>query len=218
MIATLRDVHFAYPTGDFKLDLSALEVAARERVAVVGPSGCGKSTLLAIMAGLAKPHAGHVQVAGTDLRGASPGAVRALRAARLGMVHQDFQLFESLDVQGNILLPFLVSPALALDEAARDRAASLAQRAGLARLMKRSVTRLSQGERQRVAVCRALVAAPVLVLADEPTASLDQRTRDQTIGLLLDECERAGAALIAATHDLELLGHFGRTVTLGGAA
>lgn len=218
MIVTLRDIQFAYPNGDFRLGMRELDVAARERLAIVGPSGCGKSTLLAIMCGLCTPHAGDVRVAGLDVRTAPPSAVRALRASHIGMVHQDFQLLDSLDVERNILLPFIVSPALRLDAAARNRAASLAARAGLSKYLRRGVARLSQGERQRVAVCRALVAGPALVLADEPTASLDHRTRDQTVGLLLDECDRAGAAIVAATHDRDLLAHFSRTVSMESAA
>lgn len=218
MIASLREVVCEYAGSDFRLSMDEFDVAPRERVALVGPSGSGKSTLLGAMAGLVRVRAARLTVAGVDLRQAPQAEVRAMRASRIGMVHQDFQLLDELDVERNILLPNLVSSALRLDDAARARAAELATRAGLGRMLRRSVTRLSQGERQRVAVCRAVVAAPQLVLADEPTASLDAGTRDRTIELLLDECERAGAALVAATHDLELAARMGRTVRRGGAA
>ncbi len=210
----LRGVQFAYPAGGFALSVKSLSMNAGERVALVGPSGCGKSTLLSIVAGLATPQSGQVMVGGLNLAECSDSHVRTLRAQRLGLVHQDFQLFDALNVVDNILLPFHVNRALTLDEGVRHRADELAQRAGLGTKLRRAVTRLSQGERQRVAVCRALVARPALVLADEPTASLDHRTRDQIVDLLLDECQRAGAAVLAATHDLELVQRMERTVVV----
>lgn len=214
MLAILRGVQFAYPSGSFELHVHELDIQLQERVALVGPSGCGKSTLLGIIAGLIRPRTGQVTVDGLELPRAPDEQVRSLRASRLGFVHQDFQLFDALNVLDNILLPFHVNAELRLDADARDRARQLARRAGLAHLLRRTVTRLSQGERQRVAVCRALVAKPILVLADEPTASLDHRTRDQTVELLLDECQRADAGILAATHDPDLLARFQRTVAV----
>jgi putative ABC transport system ATP-binding protein len=214
MLVQLRGVHFAYVAGDFTLAVQGLDVNAGERVALVGPSGCGKSTLLSIVAGLAAPQAGRVVVDGLDLASCGDSKIRTLRAQRLGLVHQDFQLFDALNVVDNILLPYHVNRALALDVNVRDRASELAQRAGLGSKLRRTVTRLSQGERQRVAVCRALVARPALVLADEPTASLDHRTRDQIVDLLLNECQRAGAAILAATHDPQLVQRMERTVVV----
>ncbi len=211
-VVALRGLRFCYPHGAFQMEVDALEVARGERVAIAGPSGCGKTTLLSIMAGIATPAAGTARVCGAQLDAIGEGGRRALRARAIGLVHQDFQLLEALDVQGNILLPFIVGAGMRVDGAARARAAELAERAGIAHALRRSVRRLSQGERQRVAICRALAARPQLVLADEPTASLDQATRDAMIALLFDECARAGAALVAVTHDRALLPRFGRAL------
>lgn len=211
-VVALESVDFAYAGGGFAMEVSAFHVAAGERVAVAGPSGCGKTTLLALIAGLARPRTGRIRSCGQDLETIGDAGRRALRARAIGLVHQDFQLLESLDARGNILLPYLVGSGMRVDAAARARAQELARRAGIAHALDRPVRQLSQGERQRVALCRALAARPALVLADEPTASLDESTRDATIALLLEECARAGAAIVAVTHDRALLPRFDRSV------
>jgi putative ABC transport system ATP-binding protein len=128
------------------------------------------------------------------------------------MVFQEFELLEYLNVLDNILLPFRINPSLELSGAIRERAERLASQLGLADKLARYSTKLSHGERQRVAVCRALVADPVLLLADEPTGNLDPSNTQRVLDILLEAADASGATLVTVTHDHELLERFERTV------
>lgn len=206
----LHDVHFRYRGGDFSLSVPELRLEAGERVAVIGPSGSGKTTLLHLMAGIALPEHGRVTTTGTEISALGDSARRAFRAQHVGLVFQEFELLEYLSVLDNILLPYRINPSLPLDGAARDRARELADRVGLAPKLARPIRRLSHGERQRVALCRALVADPALILADEPTGSLDPRSKERALELLKEFC--VDATLIVATHDHALLPQFDQVV------
>ncbi|TDI33832.1 MAG: ATP-binding cassette domain-containing protein, partial [Acidobacteria bacterium] len=127
---------------------------------------------------------------------------------------QEFELLEYLSVLDNILLPYRVTPALRLDHAVRERAQDLARQVGIADKLGRLVDRLSHGERQRVAVCRALLTQPALLLADEPTGNLDPANRDRVLDFLFDYVARAGGTLVTVTHDRELLSRFGRVLDM----
>ncbi len=217
----LRDVFFRYPGGDYELRIPELRVDAGEHVAVIGPSGSGKTTLLHLVAGIAVPETGNVETGGVDLTRASDADRRAFRVRRLGLVFQEFELLEYLSVLENILLPYRMSPALRLDAAGRGRAEMLAADVGLGGKLARTPARLSHGERQRTALCRALVTEPELILADEPTGNLDPTSKERALDLLFDYADRAGATLLTVTHDRDLLPRFGRVIdfkTLGGAA
>ncbi|WP_349369111.1 ATP-binding cassette domain-containing protein [Salinarimonas sp.] len=216
MIA-LHDVGFAYPDGRFRLPVRSLEVAAGERLAVVGPSGTGKTTLLSLIAGLLRPATGRIQVAGADLGRLPEAALRRFRAETIGLVCQDFALLDYLTVRENILYPFRVVPSLRLDAEARARAEALAEGCGLADLLDRRPGRLSRGEQQRVAICRALATRPRIVLADEATGNLDPQTKERILDLLLDRAAASGATVVAVTHDHGLLHRFGRVVDLSAS-
>ncbi len=214
----LRDVVFRYPGGDFELRIPELRVDRGEQVAVIGPSGSGKTTLLHLVAGIALPEAGVVETADVDLSRSGDAARRSFRARRLGLVFQEFELLEYLSVLDNILLPYRMNPVLRLDAAARERAQVLAAGVGLRDKLARTPARLSHGERQRAALCRALVTEPELLLADEPTGNLDPANKERALDALFAYCERAGATLLTVTHDYELLPRFGRVIdfkTLG---
>jgi putative ABC transport system ATP-binding protein len=211
MIA-LTGVRFARPGGDFRLEVPDLRVAEGERLAVVGPSGSGKTTLLELVAGILRPEAGQVRVAGTDLGGLGEAARRRFRAGTIGFVFQDFALMDYLTARENILYPFRVAPGLTLDAAARDRAAALARACGIGGLLERRPGRLSRGEQQRVAICRALVTRPRLVLADEATGNLDPEAKGAVLEMLFARASEAGATVLAATHDHALLPRFDRVV------
>ncbi|MBK9384293.1 MAG: ATP-binding cassette domain-containing protein [Planctomycetes bacterium] len=213
-IAALRGVRFAYPGGSFALELAALELARGERVALIGPSGSGKTTLAELIAGIRSPQAGTVQLCGVELTALGEAERRALRIAKVGFVFQRFELFEYLSALDNILLPYHLNRALALDRAARERARELAAAVGVEQLLSRIPSRLSQGERQRVALCRALIAEPELVIADEPTGNLDPSSSARALDLLIEQVERRGATLLVITHDHGLLGRFERVIDL----
>ncbi|MDA1222805.1 MAG: ABC transporter ATP-binding protein [Planctomycetota bacterium] len=191
------------------MEVDGLEVRAGERVAVVGPSGSGKTTLLHLLAGILTPDSGRVAVAGVDLGASTDAQRRRHRLEKLGLVFQELELLDHLDVRENILLPYLIG--LPADPRAPARAVELAERTGLAGLLRRHPRDLSQGERQRVAVCRALVTEPSVVLADEPTGNLDPSTTARVVDLLLGQASAIGAAVVMVTHDHGLLSRFERT-------
>ncbi|MEM8884550.1 MAG: ABC transporter ATP-binding protein [Planctomycetota bacterium] len=204
----LRAVEFGYPEGGFKLSLPAWSLDAGARAAVIGPSGCGKTTLLHLIAGILRPSSGAIRIDDTELTALDEAARRSFRVRRLGLVFQEFELLDYLDVLDNVLLPCRLHPDLPLDAAARERGASLAAQVGLGDKLHRPIRRLSQGERQRIALCRALIAEPALILADEPTGNLDPDNKLRALDLLEQFASASGAALVVATHDHALLPRF----------
>ncbi len=208
----LSDVLFRYREGEFELRIPRLQLARGEQVGLIGPSGSGKTTLLHLVAGIERPERGRVAVDGTVMSELSDASTRAFRIRKLGLVFQQFALLEHLSVLDNVLLPYRITPALRLGATARGRARSLIERVGLAASSDRLVTQLSQGERQRVAVCRALVTQPSLLLADEPTGNLDPANKFRVIDLLRDYAKEHDATLLTVTHDRDLLGRFPRVI------
>lgn len=207
----LRGVHFAYRGGSFRFDIPSFSVGGGERLAVIGPSGSGKTTLLNLIAGILTPVKGEVEVAGTEVSALGDARRRDFRIRNIGFVFQDFELLDYLNVLDNILHPYRIS-ALRLDRTVRERAAGLAERLGVGDKLKRSANDLSQGEKQRVAICRALLPGPRLILADEATGNLDPHNKGRILDLLFDSVADHGASLLAVTHDHELLPRFDRVV------
>jgi len=208
----LRNLVFRYPEGGFVLRVPELSVGAAERVAVIGPSGSGKTTLLHLVAGIARAERGTVETCGVALGPLGESARRAFRIRKLGLVFQEFALVDHLDVRDNVLLPYRISGGLRLDAEVRARAERLIDGVGLADKADRIVTQLSQGERQRVAVSRALIAEPELVLADEPTGNLDPQNKQRVLDILCDYADEHGATLLNVTHDHALLDRFARVI------
>ena len=214
----MSDVHFSYDTSGsnradhFSLRLPRLEISPGERVAIIGPSGCGKTTLLGLLTGILVPKSGRVVVSGTAISGLADAERRRFRIKRMGLVFQSLALVEYLDVLDNILHAYRITNALRLDEAVRSRARSLASDLGLADKLRRPVGALSQGERQRVAVGRALLSKPEVLLADEATGNLDPANKGRILDLLFARLERDRSTLVAVTHDHELLPRFDRVV------
>jgi len=204
----VRDLAFGYPHDGFALTVKALKVAPGESVAVVGPSGCGKTTLLHLLAGILAPTSGSVAVDGVEVSDLGREDRQDFRALTVGLVFQEFELLDYLDVLDNVLLPYRVSPALTLDGAARRRAVELVEQVGLGEKKTSFPRQLSQGERQRVAVCRSLVTRPKVLFGDEPTANLDADNRDQVMDTLFRYKEEQRAPLVVVTHDRELRGRF----------
>ncbi len=206
----------ARPRGDFVLRVPALEILAGERVALAGPSGSGKTTLLHALAGLLPCRSGRVEVLGRAVQAMGESARRRLRRQRLGIVFQAGALIPYLTVEENLSLPYRLNHLLGGAGATAQRRAMLLGRVGLGRMGRRLPGELSGGEQQRVAVCRALLMEPEVVLADEPTASLDVESGEVVARLLVEETAERGAALVCATHDEVLLRHLGRVVRLSG--
>ncbi len=206
------NLSFAYDLDSFRLRLPSLSIAERETVAIVGPSGCGKTTLLHLIAGILQAQAGQLQVLGAEVSAMSDAQAREFRLQNIGMVFQSFELLDYLSVLDNILLPVRIGGAVSLSEPIRERARQLARQMGIGDKLARPISRLSQGERQRVAVARALLLRPPLLLADEPTGNLDPSNKDKVLSLLLDYAEQEQSGLITVTHDSTLLDRFSRVL------
>jgi putative ABC transport system ATP-binding protein len=204
----IRDLEFAYTDSDFRLRIAELSVAPATTTAFIGPSGSGKTTLLNLIAGILLPDRGTVETNGTVVTELSDRERRAFRIEGVGLVFQEFELLEYLSVLDNILLPYRINPALRLEPDVRQRAADLAERVGIADKLGRLPRRLSQGERQRVAVCRAVLTDPPLLLTDEPTGNLDPVNREKVLDILFDYVHESGTTLVSVTHDHEILGRF----------
>ena len=179
----------------------SMDVAAGEVVAVMGPSGSGKSTLLNLIAGLDRPTAGTVTVAGRRIDSLGESALARFRARHVGIIFQFFNLLDDLTVEDNVLLPAQLAGASRRQ--ARARAGELLARMGLESFRDKYPARMSGGQRQRVAIARALVNQPEVLLADEPTGALDTAT-GQEIGRLLRSLATAGQTLVLVTHDPEM--------------
>jgi putative ABC transport system ATP-binding protein len=210
-VIELRGVQFAYQGGSFRLDIPSFSVQSGERLAVIGPSGSGKTTLLNLIAGILTPVTGKIEVAGTEVSALGDARRRDFRIRNIGFVFQDFELLDYLNVLDNILHPYRIS-ALQLDRTVRERAEGLAERLEVGDKLKRRADDLSQGEKQRVAICRALLPGPLLILADEATGNLDPRNKGRILDLLFDSVADHGATLLAVPHDHELLPRFDRVV------
>ncbi len=208
----ISDVEFSYGRGDFRLQIERLEVAEGAKTALIGPSGSGKTTFLSLVSGTLLPLTGSVRVDGQEISSMTDAARREFRITNIGFVFQDFELLEYLSVLDNILHPYRINRALRLTAEVRSRARQLAEETGLSDKLRRWPDQLSQGERQRVAICRALLARPKLLLADEPTGNLDPKNKDRILDLLLDYAQSSHATVLVVTHDLGLLKRFDRVV------
>lgn len=217
-IIETEGLRFAWKGGPPVLDIASFRVEAGERVFLRGPSGSGKSTLLGLIAGVLQPQAGRLSVLGEDMTNLSASRRDRLRADRMGVIFQMFNLVPYLSVTGNVLLPLRFSAARrkAAGSDPQGEARRLLARLGLedTGLLDRRVSDLSVGQQQRVAAARALIGSPSLVIADEPTSALDADARDRFINLLSEEVERSGASLLFVSHDASLAGLFTRATDL----
>ena len=195
-LTILRDIDFSVGVG--------------ETVAVLGASGSGKSTLLSIMAGLDTPSLGRVELAGQDIFAMSEDERAAWRGNHLGFVFQNFQLMGHLTALENVMLPL----ELAGTSNAANLAKSILSQVGLAERLRHFPKVMSGGEQQRVALARAFVVEPQLLLADEPTGSLDAQTGESIMDLMLGMNKARGTTLILVTHDQKLAQRCDRTLTL----
>ena len=192
------------------LDLPAWRVGRGAHSLVIGPSGCGKSTLLHLLAGLIRPSRGEVAIDGQDLAALGQAALDAFRGRRIGIVLQSMHLIGALSVRDNLRL----ARSLARQPAAPERIEGLLEELGLAGLARARPRQLSQGERQRLAIARAVVNRPSLILADEPTSALDDDNCATVLDLLRRQAQATGATLIVATHDHRLAPHFAHRLEL----
>ena len=208
----IESLKFHYEFGEFRLDIPEFTVAGGEKMAVIGPSGSGKTTLLNLIAGIITPIDGAIVVGDIKVDALSDAGRRDFRITSIGFVFQDFELLDYLTVFDNILHPYRITRALSLDASVKKRAAQLAEEMGIGDKLKRRANDLSQGEKQRAAICRALLTRPQVILADEATGNLDPENKTLILDLLFREVEEHEATLLAVTHDHELLKRFDRIV------
>ena len=211
----VTDIHMRFTQGSRELhvlDGASLEIAAGEVVALVGPSGSGKSTLLHIAGLLEKPDSGTISLNGETIAINDDAARTTLRLAHIGFVYQFHNLLPEFTAQENIAMPLRLNGQGR--QGAEAQAAALLATLGLAERATHLPSQLSGGEQQRVAIARALAAQPTLILADEPTGSLDGQAGDKVADLLFAEARKQGTAVLLATHDMELAARADRIVRL----
>jgi putative ABC transport system ATP-binding protein len=214
-ILEARDVTKVYELGETTVEALrgvSLSVAPGEFVALMGPSGSGKSTLLQLLGGLDRPTTGSVVFEGRDISGLTDAQATRLRRERTGFVFQAFNLIPLLDVRENITLPFTIAGG-ARD--ARDRVRQVIEMVELTGKERHRPDQLSAGEQQRVAVARALVTKPSVLLADEPTGNLDYTNSGELLDALWRSCEQGGQTIVLVTHDARAAAYADRVLVIG---
>ncbi|MEC8733341.1 MAG: ABC transporter ATP-binding protein [Planctomycetota bacterium] len=210
----IRDLEFEHRSRDgapFVLRMPSLAISQGEQVLLTGDSGSGKSTLLQVIAGLLTPRQGEVRVDGRPLGTLNGADLDAFRGRKIGMIFQTFNLLEGFTARENVLMALMFGGEPASGHA--QRSTELLAHLGIDR-PDAMPDELSIGQQQRVAVARALATRPALVLADEPTASLDPRNARNAIQLIQDSCREQGAALLCTSHDEQLRSSFDRVEEL----
>ncbi|MDA7535431.1 ABC transporter ATP-binding protein [bacterium] len=204
---SLRNLSVSYetPAGPVPVlsDLN-IEIADGQAIAIVGPSGSGKTTLLNVIGAMLPPTSGEVTVGGENISSLSEKEAAKFRNRRLGFVFQQHHLLPQLTVLENVLVPRLAGGWDEKESETRARAEALLERVGLGHRLTHLPSALSGGEKQRVAVARALINEPSLILADEPTGALDSETGEKVADLLLEVQQEKGVTLVVVTHDLDL--------------
>ncbi len=216
LAVSLRGVQFSYRAGKKILDIPQLDIAAGERVFLFGPSGSGKTTLLGLLTGVLTAQQGNVGILGRDLAKMSGSQRDAFRGSHLGYIFQLFNLIPYLSVMENITLPCRLHEdrRKRLKGSMDSEARAIAKRLGIDGLLQENVVNLSVGQQQRVAAARSLMGAPELIVADEPTSSLDFDHRERFIELLFDCVAQSRSTLLFVSHDRSLMPMFSRTLSL----
>ncbi|MEM7699098.1 MAG: ABC transporter ATP-binding protein [Verrucomicrobiota bacterium] len=219
----IEKLKFSYNgSSRFELSIEQLSIRDGERVALVGPSGCGKTTLLQLIGGVFVPESGAIRFRGEAISALDEKARSQYRLREIGQVPQTFELLDYLTVAENIELPYWLSSGTESGIGSRsrvqERCRELAERTGISELLNQRPRQLSQGERQRTALCRGLVMEPKLMLADEPTGNLDPENQDRVVDLLLAEAARIDATVIMITHEPALIPRFDRSVEVSAFA
>ena len=208
----IESLQFNYPSGKFHLNIPEFNIKPGEKIAVIGPSGSGKTTLLNLLSGILMPMEGSIVVDKTLINHLPDSKRRSFRISTIGFVFQDFELFDYLNVMDNIIHPFRINNALKITKDIRTRAKVLAGEMGIGDKLKRFPDDLSQGEKQRAAICRALLPNPKIILADEATGNLDPKNKTRILDLLFRAVDENHATLVAVTHDYELIDRFDRVI------
>lgn len=219
-VLNLQDLGFGYTPDQTLIDIEHFSIQSGESVFLKGPSGSGKSTVLGLIGGVLSPRSGNLSICGTELSKISSAQKDEIRADHLGIIFQQFNLLPYIGVIQNIILPCRFSArrrnrAIKVSGSVTRAAEGLIRGLGLNdEELSRPVGELSVGQQQRVAVARALIGGPDLIIADEPTSALDHDNRDRFIELLNISREQFGSSLLFVSHDQTLASHFDRSVSL----
>jgi len=211
-MVALENVFFQYPDSEFQLNIDNLGFDQGSKSAIIGTSGYGKTTMLNIIAGIITPQKGSVKVKDQIINTLGDAERRNFRIQHIGFIFQDFKLIPYLNVMDNILLPYRINSTISMNNETMQSALSIAEELGIKDKMKKYPSKLSQGERQRVAICRALLNRPSLILADEPTGNLDPENKKKIMDILFDSVDKFKATLITVTHDHDMLRGFDRII------
>ncbi len=212
----MKDVRFRWPgRAPFTLSVPELSVGQGETVLLLGESGSGKSTLLSLICGTITANAGQVSVAGFDISKLSGSQRDRFRADHIGMIFQQFNLLPFGSVLDNILLPLRFAPSRRNRVGiARDEARNLCAALGLPDVLSEKASRLSVGQQQRVAVARALIGQPAVIIADEPTSALDETSQSTFLDILFEQVRRHSTTLLMVSHDPRLGARFDRVIAM----
>lgn len=212
-LVSLAGTRLSYPSAEGDVEVLNgvdLSVAPGEIVALTGPSGSGKSSMIAVIGGLERPTGGRTEVLGLDMASIGERERTQLRRRDIGVVFQSYHLVPAMTAVQNVALPLM----LAGERNAASAAAEMLRRVGLGHRLTHRPSALSGGEQQRVAVARAFIAQPALVLADEPTGNLDQKTGNAVAEMMFELTRNAGAAMLLVTHDAALASRCDRVLAI----
>ena len=214
LILQISDLHFQYPASDFKIEVSDIKITQGSKIAISGKSGSGKTTLIHLISGILKPQSGEILFFDKSITDMNDNDIRKHRISNIGFIFQEFELLDYLDVMDNLVLPYKINKSLSLDEEIKDKAKEIANRIGIGNKLDQHPKQLSGGERQRLAIARALITSPPLIIADEPTGNLDDKTSNIVMDEITDQVSYTNSTLIMISHNNELISSFDEIIDI----
>ena len=214
LILQIRDLHFQYPASDFKIEISDIKITQGRKIAISGKSGSGKTTLIHLISGILKPQSGEILFYDKSITDMNDKEIRKHRISNIGFIFQEFELLEYLNVMDNLILPYKINKSLVLDAEIKDKAKEIANRIGIGNKLDQHPKQLSGGERQRLAIARALITSPPLIIADEPTGNLDEKTSNIVMDEITDQVSYTNSTLIMISHNNELISSFDEIIDI----
>lgn len=214
LILQISDLHFQYPASDFKIEVSDIKITQGSKIAISGKSGSGKTTLIHLISGILKPQSGEILFFDKSITDMNDNDIRKHRISNIGFIFQEFELLDYLNVMDNLILPYKINKSLSLDEEIKDKAKEIANRIGIGNKLDQHPKQLSGGERQRLAIARALITSPPLIIADEPTGNLDDKTSNIVMDEITDQVSYTNSTLIMISHNNELISSFDEIIDI----
>lgn len=214
LILQIRDLHFQYPASDFKIEISDIKITQGRKIAISGKSGSGKTTLIHLISGILKPQSGKILFYDESITDMNDKEIRKHRILNIGFIFQEFELLEYLNVMDNLILPYKINKSLVIDAEIKDKAKEIANRIGIGNKLDQHPKQLSGGERQRLAIARALITSPPLIIADEPTGNLDEKTSNIVMDEITDQVSYTNSTLIMISHNNELISSFDEIIDI----